>query len=102
MEEIDLENIVGRRTRGKKIDYTKEAQKPGNNDIEEDDDEDDDFVTFPINIAKRVRLLRSKRRNSMLSVFHSVCLDTRKSILFISIFRSNLLLIAGHHLCSFF
>jgi hypothetical protein len=43
MEEIDLENIVGRRTRGKKIDFTEEAKKAGN-DLDDDDDEDGDFV----------------------------------------------------------
>ena len=37
MEEIDTSNIVGRRTRGKNIDFAKAAQELG-----EDDDEDDD------------------------------------------------------------
>lgn len=43
MEEIDVENIVGRRTRGKVIDFAKAAQE---NPPDEDDDEedDDDFV----------------------------------------------------------
>jgi hypothetical protein len=70
MEEIDLENIVGRRTRGKKIDYTKEAQKPGNNDIEEDDDEDDDFVTFVLNIANALGC--SDRRGEIVCFAYSI------------------------------
>lgn len=37
MEEIDTSNIVGRRTRGKNIDFTKAAE-----DVPEDEDEDDD------------------------------------------------------------
>jgi hypothetical protein len=37
MEEINPENIVGSRTRGKNIDYAKAAQE-----LPEDDDEDDD------------------------------------------------------------
>ena len=45
MEEIDLENIVGSRTRGKKIDFTKEVQKAGN-ELDEDDDDDGDFVSL--------------------------------------------------------
>lgn len=39
MEEIDLDNVIGRRTRGKVIDFAKAAQE---NPPEEDDDEDDD------------------------------------------------------------
>jgi Histone chaperone domain CHZ len=38
MEEIDLDNIVGSRTRGRQIDFAKAAE----NLPEEDDDEDDD------------------------------------------------------------
>ncbi|KAK3321109.1 histone chaperone domain CHZ-domain-containing protein [Cercophora scortea] len=42
MEEIDLDNVIGRRTRGKKIDFAKAAQEnPADDD--EDDDDDDDF-----------------------------------------------------------
>ncbi|KAK4102645.1 hypothetical protein N658DRAFT_469340 [Parathielavia hyrcaniae] len=43
MEEIDLDNVIGRRTRGKVIDFAKAAQE---NPVEEDEDEedDDDFV----------------------------------------------------------
>ncbi|KAL2265675.1 hypothetical protein VTJ83DRAFT_6775 [Remersonia thermophila] len=42
MEEIDLENVVPRRTRGKVIDFAKAAAE---NPPEDDDDEDDeDFV----------------------------------------------------------
>lgn len=40
MEEIDLDNIVGSRTRGKSIDFT-EANKA--DDLPDSDDEDDDF-----------------------------------------------------------
>ena len=40
MEEIDLGNIVGRRTRGNKIDFVKAN---ADNDLPESDDEDDDF-----------------------------------------------------------
>jgi hypothetical protein len=39
MEEIDLDNVIGRRTRGKVIDFAKAAEE---NPPEEDDDEDDD------------------------------------------------------------
>jgi hypothetical protein len=42
MEEIDLDNIVGTRTRGKAIDYA-EAAKNMEEDDDEDDEEDDDF-----------------------------------------------------------
>ena len=43
MEEIDLDNVIGRRTRGKVIDFAKAAEE---NPVDEDDDEedDDDFV----------------------------------------------------------
>lgn len=44
MAEIDLENIVPRRTRGRKIDYTKEAQAAGN-ELEEDDEDDEEYVS---------------------------------------------------------
>jgi hypothetical protein len=39
MEEIDLDNVIGKRTRGKVIDFAKAAQE---NPPDEDDDEDDD------------------------------------------------------------
>lgn len=43
MEEIDLDNVIGRRTRGKVIDFAKAAEEnPAAED--EDDEEDDDFV----------------------------------------------------------
>jgi hypothetical protein len=38
MEEIDTENILGKRTRGRNIDFAKAAEELP----EEDDDEDDD------------------------------------------------------------
>lgn len=42
MDEIDLDNVIGRRTRGKVIDFAKAAQEhfPEGDD---DEDEDDDF-----------------------------------------------------------
>jgi len=43
MEEIDPTNIVGRRTRGKKIDYAKEAAAAGN-ELEDDDEDDEEYV----------------------------------------------------------
>lgn len=39
MEEIDLDNVIGKRTRGKVIDFAKAAEE---NPPEDDDDEDDD------------------------------------------------------------
>lgn len=42
MEEIDLDNIVGQRTRGKNIDYAEAAKNLEDDD--EDDEDDDDFV----------------------------------------------------------
>jgi len=47
MEEIDTSNILGRRTRGKNIDFAEAAQKAqeAGDTLEEDDsDEDEDFV----------------------------------------------------------
>lgn len=41
-EEIDPSNIVGSRTRGKKIDFRKAATEAGD-ELEEDEDDDDDF-----------------------------------------------------------
>lgn len=44
MEEIDTSNILGRRTRGKTIDYEDAAQKAkdAGDTLEEDDEEDDE------------------------------------------------------------
>lgn len=43
LEEIDLDNVVGRRTRGKVIDFAKAAaENPPEDD--EDDEDDEDFV----------------------------------------------------------
>ena len=42
MEEIDTSNIVGRRTRGKDINWQKAAEE-NKDDIEDDEDDDDDF-----------------------------------------------------------
>jgi Histone chaperone domain CHZ len=47
MEEIDTSNILGRRTRGKNIDFAEAAQKAqeAGETLEEDDsDDDEDFV----------------------------------------------------------
>jgi hypothetical protein len=43
MEEIDLDNVIGRRTRGKVIDFAKAAQE-NPPDEDEDEEDDDDFV----------------------------------------------------------
>jgi hypothetical protein len=41
MEEIDLDNVIGRRTRGKVIDFAKAAaENPPEDDEDEEDDED--------------------------------------------------------------
>ena len=41
MEEIDVGNVIGRRTRGKIIDFAKAAeQHPAEDDDDEDDDDD--------------------------------------------------------------
>lgn len=45
MEEIDTDNIVGSRTRGKNIDYAQAAKElEGQEEDDEDEDEDEDFV----------------------------------------------------------
>lgn len=41
MEEIDTDNIVGSRTRGKQIDYRKAAEE-AKDELPDDDDEEDD------------------------------------------------------------
>jgi hypothetical protein len=43
MEEIDLDNVIGRRTRGKVIDFAKAAEQNPAEEDEEDEDDDDDF-----------------------------------------------------------
>ncbi|TPX10998.1 uncharacterized protein E0L32_008035 [Thyridium curvatum] len=43
MQEIDLDNVVGRRTRGKVIDFAKAAEENPAPEDEDDEDEDDDF-----------------------------------------------------------
>lgn len=43
MEEIDLDNVIGRRTRGKVIDFAKAAEENPVDD-DEDEEDDDDFV----------------------------------------------------------
>ena len=49
MEEIDLDNIVGRRTRGKKINFAKAAEEAKDElgDEDDDDEEDDDDFEEP-------------------------------------------------------
>ncbi len=43
MGEIDLDNVIGSRTRGRIIDFAKAAEENPAPEDEEDDDEDDDF-----------------------------------------------------------
>ena len=43
MEEIDTENIIGSRTRGKNIDWNKAAEDNKDDLDDDDDDDDDDF-----------------------------------------------------------
>lgn len=43
MQEIDPSNIVSRRTRGRKIDFAKEAEAAGD-ELEDDDEEDEEYV----------------------------------------------------------
>jgi Histone chaperone domain CHZ len=50
MAEIDLTNIVSRRTRGKKIDYAKEAAAAAN-ELEDDDEEDEEYVSAHIHLS---------------------------------------------------
>ena len=42
MEEIDTSNIVGRRTRGRHVDYRKAAEEAKDELPDEDDEEDDE------------------------------------------------------------
>ena len=43
MEEIDVSNVIGSRTRGKQIDYAKAAAEAKDLGDEDDDEDDDDF-----------------------------------------------------------
>lgn len=43
MEEIDMDNIVGSRTRGKNIDYAQAAKDMEDQD-DEDEEDDEDFM----------------------------------------------------------
>ena len=43
LNEIEEENILGSRTRGKNIDFAKAAEEAGDLDDEDDEDEDDDY-----------------------------------------------------------
>jgi len=43
MEEIDLDNIVNSRTRGKQIDYAQAAKDLPADEEDEEDEDDDDF-----------------------------------------------------------
>lgn len=47
MEEIDLDNIVGTRTRGKNIDFAAAAATIQNEEEDDEDDEDDDDFEDP-------------------------------------------------------
>jgi hypothetical protein len=64
MAEIDLSNIVGRRTRGKKIDFAKEAEAAGD-DLEAEDSEDDEYVPLCTMISD-CRLLHPRRSSFLL------------------------------------
>lgn len=47
LQEIDLDNIIGARTRGKVIDWQEAEQRSkdaGDEEEDEDDEDDDDFV----------------------------------------------------------
>lgn len=50
MEEIEQENIMGSRTRGKTIDYAEAAKQMPEDD--EDEDEDDDYEEDDANAMK--------------------------------------------------
>lgn len=43
MEEIDMDNIIGSRTRGKNIDYAEAAKKLEEQEGDDDDEDDEDF-----------------------------------------------------------
>ena len=43
MEDIDLDNIVGSRTRGKNIDYAQAAKDFPEEEDDEEDEDDEDF-----------------------------------------------------------
>lgn len=47
MEEIDLDNVIGQRTRGKKIDYAKAAEEAKDELGDEDDEDDDEDFEVP-------------------------------------------------------
>lgn len=51
MEEIDLDNVIGRRTRGKVIDFAKAAQENPAEDDDEDDDDDFEMEDEKMNDA---------------------------------------------------
>ena len=59
MAEIDPSNIVSRRTRGKKIDFAKEAAAAGD-DLEAEDDEDEEYV-LTCTMISDCRLLHLRR-----------------------------------------
>lgn len=53
MEEIDLDNIVGSRTRGKEIDYAQAAKDfPEEEDEEDEDDEDFEVRFYPNSVSR--------------------------------------------------
>jgi len=67
MAEIDVTNIVSGRTRGKKIDYAKEAAAAGKDLVEDDEEDDEEYVhatTVNPLLTCRGRLLRTLRNSS--------------------------------------
>jgi hypothetical protein len=73
MAEIDPSNIVSRRTRGKKIDYAKEAEAAGADLVEDDEEDDEEYVkSASSQVAnRRRRLLKIGRpRNSQSNTPH--------------------------------
>jgi len=64
MAEIDPSNIVGRRTRGKKIDYAKEAALAGK-ELEDDEDDDEEYVLFKNNLLELILFQGCSSRNQI-------------------------------------
>jgi len=75
MAEIDPSNIVGRRTRGKKIDYAKEAELAGK-ELEDDEDDDEEYVLIKDDLPELTlfrRLLLPRPNNSTCAILLSWC-----------------------------
>jgi len=63
LAEIDPSNIVSRRTRGKKIDYAKEAEAAGN-ELDDDEEDDEEYVPHAspnLVLMSRLPLLKMAR-----------------------------------------